>query len=221
MFGFELDQYELLFEEKLNLFTELLKEAPVTWKGKTRTALKNQKVYPPTASGSLRTWIGVGGTPESIVRAARYGLPLMLAIIGGDPLSFVPHVELYRRALKETRHDPLPIGAHSPGYIAETDREARDEAWPHHAALHLRIGRERGWRPMTRGDFDHAVGPNGALLVGSPETVAKKIVRMVKGLGLARFDMKYSMGTMPHEKLLESIRLYGTKVVPLVSKQLG
>ena len=221
LFGFELDQYELLFEEKLNLFTELLKEAPVTWKGKTRTALKNQKVYPPTASGSLRTWIGVGGTPESIVRAARYGLPLMLAIIGGDPLSFVPHVELYRRALKETRHDPLPIGAHSPGYIAETDREARDEAWPHHAALHLRIGRERGWRPMTRGDFDHAVGPNGALLVGSPETVAKKIVRMVKGLGLARFDMKYSMGTMPHEKLLESIRLYGTKVVPLVSKQLG
>jgi probable LLM family oxidoreductase len=221
LFGYELDQYELLFNEKLNLFVELLKERPVTWKGKTRSALNDQQVYPPTASGSLRTWIGVGGTPESIVRAARYGLPLMLAIIGGDPLAFVPHVELYKRALTETGHDVLPIGAHSPGYIAETDREAQVAAWPHHAALHLRIGRERGWRPMTRGDFDHAVGANGALLVGSPETVAKKIVRAVKGLGLARFDMKYSMGTMPHEKLLESIRLYATKVVPLVRDQLG
>lgn len=220
LFGYELDDYEKLFEEKLHLFTELLKEKPVTWKGTTRAPLASQSVYPGTASGRLRTWVGVGGTPLSIVRAARYGLPLMLAIIGGDPLAFVPHVDLYRRALKETGHDVLPIGAHSPGYVAETDREAREEAWPHHAAMHARIGRERGWRPMTRADFDQATGPTGAVLVGAPETVAAKIVRMVRGLQLARFDMKYSMGTLPHEKLMSSIRLYATKVAPLVAAQL-
>src|SRR5262245_36686130 len=220
LFGYELDEYEKLFEEKLHLFTELLKEKPVTWKGTTRAPLSSQSVYPATASGRLRTWVGVGGTPQSIVRAARYGLPLMLAIIGGDPLAFAPHVELYRRALKETGHEALPIGAHSPGYVAETDREAREEAWPHHAAMHARIGRERGWRPMTRADFDHATGPAGALLVGAPETVAAKIVRIVRGLGLARFDMKYSMGTLPHERLMSSIRLYATRVAPLVAAEL-
>jgi probable LLM family oxidoreductase len=220
LFGYALDDYERLFEEKLQLFAELLKEKPVSWKGTTRPALTGQAVYPPTASGRLRTWVGVGGTPASVVRAARHGLPLMIAIIGGDPLSFVPHVELFRRSLKEFGHGELPIGAHSPGYVAETDAKAREEAWPHHAALHARIGAERGWAPMRRVDFDHATGPNGAVLVGSPETVARKIVRAAKGLGLARFDMKYSMGTMPHEKLLGSIRLYATKVVPLVRELL-
>jgi probable LLM family oxidoreductase len=221
LFGFDLDRYEQLFEEKLQLFAEILKEAPVTWKGTTRAALDRQTVYPQTASGRLRTWVGVGGTPQSVVRAARYGLPLMLAIIGGDPLAFAPHVALYRRALEQAGHATLPIGAHSPGYVAETDAKAREEAFPHHAAMHARIGRERGWRPMTRSDFEQAAGPAGALLVGSPDTVARKIVRTAKGLGLARFDMKYSMGTMPHEQLLGSIRLYATKVVPLVQEQLA
>jgi probable LLM family oxidoreductase len=217
LFGFELDQYEQLFEEKVQLFAELLKERPVTWKGKTRSALTHQRVYPPTASGRLPVWIGVGGTPESIIRAARYGFPLMLAIIGGDPLAFARHVELYQQALKQFGHDgPAVIGAHSPGYVAATDERAREDAWPHHAAMVSRIGRERGWSPMTRADFDHSAGPTGALLVGSPGTVAKKIVRMVKGLGLSRFDFKYSMGTMPHEKLMESIRLYGTDVAAAV-----
>ena len=221
LFGYELNDYEKLFEEKLQLFAELLKEVPVTWKGTTRPALTNQKIYPPTASGKLKAWVGVGGSPESVVRAARYGLPLMLAIIGGDPLRFAPHVELYKRALEKFGHRELPVGAHSPGYIAETDAKARAEAWPHHAAMHARIGRERGWPPMRPADFDDATGPTGAVLVGSPETVAAKIVRMVKGLGLTRFDMKYSMGTMPHDKLLESIRLYATRVAPLVREQLG
>ena len=222
LFGFELEQYEKLFEEKVQLFAEILKEQPVTWKGTTRAALTGQKVYPPTASGRLPVWIGVGGTPQSVARAARYGFPLMLAIIGGDPLAFVPHVELYERALAEFGHTTAPVvGAHSPGYIAESDAKAREEAWPHHAAMFTRIGRERGWRPMTRADFEHAAGPAGALLVGAPATVAAKIVRMVRGLGLSRLDMKYSMGTMPHEKLLESIRLYATQVAPLVHEQLG
>lgn len=221
LFGYDLNEYEKLFEEKLQLFAELLKETPVTWKGTTRAALANQKIYPPTETGKLKAWVGVGGSPESVVRAARYGLPLMLAIIGGDPLNFAPHVDLYKRALQKFGHGELPIGAHSPGYIAETDAKARAEAWPHHAAMNARIGRERGWPPMRPADFDHATGPTGAVLVGSPETVATKIVRVVKGLGLSRFDMKYSMGTMPHVKLLESIRLYATRVVPLVREQLG
>jgi probable LLM family oxidoreductase len=206
LFGFDLDDYERLFEEKVEAFAGLVKR-PVTSKG--------IPVYPPAAS--LRVWIGVGGTPQSILRAARYGFPLMLAIIGGDPLAFVRHVELYKQSLASFGHaGPALVGAHSPGYVAATDEQAREDAWPHHAAMMTRIGRERGWKPMTRADFEHAAGPNGALLVGAPETVATKIVRMVRGLGLSRFDLKYSMGTMPHEKLLESIRLYGTKVAPLV-----
>jgi probable LLM family oxidoreductase len=221
LFGYDLDQYETLFEEKLQLFAEILKGTPVTWKGTTRATLTGQSIYPPTESGPLKTWVGVGGSPESIVRAARYKLPLMLAIIGGDPLAFARHVDLYRRAMEKLGHAMLPIGAHSPGYVAETDAQAREEAWPHHAALNARIGRERGWPPMRRSDFEHATGPTGAVLVGSPETVAAKIVRMAKGLSLSRFDMKYSVGTMPHAKLMESIRLYATKVVPLVAEKLA
>jgi probable LLM family oxidoreductase len=221
LFGFELDQYETLFEEKVQLFAELVKEQPVTWKGTTRSALTSQRIYPPIASGRLRVWIGVGGTPESILRAARYGFPLMLAIIGGDPLAFARHVELYKKALAQSGHtEPPLIGAHSPGYVAATDEQAREEAWPHHSKMVSRIGRERGWQPMSRADFEHSAGPNGALLVGAPDTVAKKIVRMAKGLGLSRFDMKYSMGTMPHAKLMESIRLYATEVAPLVRERI-
>jgi probable LLM family oxidoreductase len=221
LFGYELDDYDRLFEEKVQLFAEILKEQPVTWKGTTRAALTDQRVYPPTASGRLRVWIGVGGTPQSILRAARYGFPLVLAIIGGDPLAFVRHAELYRQALAQNGHaGPAIIAAHSPGYVAATDEQAREEAWPHHSAMFSRIGRERGWRPMTRADYDQATGPTGALLVGAPETVATKIVRMVKGLGLSRFDLKYSMGTMPHEKLMASIQLYATQVAPLVRAQL-
>ncbi|MEP6916142.1 MAG: LLM class flavin-dependent oxidoreductase [Acidobacteriota bacterium] len=221
LFGLDLQQYEQLFDEKLHLFAELLKGQAVSWSGETRPPLKDQKIYPPTASGSLRTWVGVGGTPESIVRAARYGLPLMLAIIGGDPLAFSRHIDLYRRALTQAGQPSQPVGAHSPGYIAETDQQARDEAWPHYAAMHARIGRERGWRPMTRAGFEQEAGPSGAMFVGSPETVAAKITRAARGLGLSRFDLKYSMGTLPHDRLMNSIRLYGARVAPLVREQLA
>jgi probable LLM family oxidoreductase len=221
LFGFALEDYEVLFEEKLDLFAQVLTEQPVTWSGTIRSPLRNQVVYPPTQSGRLTTWIGAGGSPESVVRAARYGLPLMLAIIGGEPLRFAPLVDLYRRALEQMGQPDLPVGAHCPGYIAGTDEQAREEAWPHYAAMHDRIGRDRGWPPLTRPQFEHTAGPNGALFVGSPETVADKIVRVATGLGLSRFDLKYSLGTMPHEMLMSCIELYATKVVPIVHDRLG
>jgi probable LLM family oxidoreductase len=221
LFGLDLGDYERLFEEKLNLFAELLKEEPVTWAGETRAGLTAQTVYPPTEAGSLRTWIGVGGSPQSVVRAAHYGLPLMLAVIGGSPLAFAPLVDLYHRALGEFKKPTQLVGEHSPGYVAETDARAREEMWPHYAAMQERIGRERGWGPVSRDRFEHDAGPDGALFVGSPETVAAKIVATVQGLGLSRFDLKYSLGTLSHEKLMTSIELYGTRVAPLVRDALG
>ncbi|HTI36975.1 MAG TPA: LLM class flavin-dependent oxidoreductase [Vicinamibacterales bacterium] len=220
LFGYALEDYELLFEEKLNLFVELLREQPVTWSGRTRAALKDQRVFPPTESGRLRAWVGVGGSPQSVIRAAKYHLPLTLAIIGGNPLAFTRYVDLYRSATAQFGGTEVIIAAHSPGYIAETDEEAREEAWPHFEVMMNRIGRERGWRPMTRRDFDQAAGPEGALFVGAPATVADKIVRVARALSLSRFDLKYSMGTLPHEKLMACIRRYGSVVAPMVQQQL-
>jgi len=221
LFGYKLDDYEVLFEEKLELFAELLKEGPVNWSGTTRAPLTGQRAYPTTESGSLRAWVGVGGSPESVVRAARYGFPLVLAIIGGAPRRFAPYVELYHRALAEFGHADRPIAVHSPGHIAETDEQAREELWPHYSAMHSRIGRERGWPPMTRAQFDASTGSQGALFVGAPETVAAKIADTVQALGLSRFDMKYSHGTLPHSKMMRSVELYGSKVMPLVREKLA
>jgi probable LLM family oxidoreductase len=214
LFGFDLKQYEELFEEKLNLFTQLLKEA-VNWQGKLRPPLSNQLVFPPVEHGRLKTWIGVGGSPESVVRAAHYDLPLMLAIIGGDPKRFAPYVDLYHRAFKEFGRPVKPIGVHSPGYIADSDTQAREELWPDYKVMRDRIGKERGWPPMGRDEFVREA-VYGSLYVGSPETVARKIAATVKALGVARFQLKYSAGPLPHEKLMRSIELYGRKVVPLV-----
>lgn len=218
LFGYDLGQYEQLFEEKLDLFTALLREGPVTWRGETRAPIDGLRVYPPTASGSLRTWVGVGGSQMSAVRTARYGLPLMLAIIGGDPMSFAPLVGLYHRSLAAAGHGPQPVGVHAPGYVAASDDQAREEAWPHYQAMHARIGRERGWPPIQRGQFERSAGPDGALFVGAPTTVATKIAKVVGGLGLSRFDLKYSIGTLAHEQLLQSIELYSKEVAPLVRK---
>ena len=219
LFGHRMEDYELLFDEKLDLFVALLQEGPVTWSGRTRPPLTGQEVYPKTASG-LRTWVGVGGNPESVVRAARYGLPLTLAIIGGQPMRFAGLVALYHRALAELGQPEQPVGVHSPGHVADTDEQAREELWPHYRAMHDRIGRERGWPPLTRAQFDASAGPDGALFVGSPETVAGKIVRVAGGLGLSRFDLKYSAGTLPHDLMMHSIELYGSKVVPAVKERL-
>ena len=219
LFGFDLGQYQELFEEKLDLFVELLKQAPVTWQGNLRPPLKDQSIYPPVERGTLKTWIGVGGSPESVVRAAHYDLPLMLAIIGGDPKRFRPYVDLYRRACEQFGRPTKPIGVHSPGYVAETDEAAREELWPDYKTMRDRIGKERGWPPMDRGEFVREAD-HGSLYVGSPETVARRIAATVEALGVARFQLKYSAGPLPHEKLMKSIELYGTKVVPLVREML-
>ena len=221
LFGYDLADYEVLFEEKLDLFVRLLDEKPVTWSGTTRAPLTDQQVYPLTESGRLRTWIGVGGSPESVIRAARHGLPLMLAIIGGNPARFRPFVDLYHRALDEFGHERLPVAVHSPGHIAPTDEQAREELYRHFKANRDRIGAERGWGPMGPDEFEREAGPGGSLYVGSPETVARKIARTVQTLGLDRFDLKYSNGPLPHEHSMRAIELYGTEVIPRVRELLA
>jgi probable LLM family oxidoreductase len=216
LFGYELSDYNQLFEDKVRLFAELLKPGPVTWSGTTRSALDGQVIYPPIEHGTLRTWIGVGGSPESVVRAARYGLPLTLAIIGGSPQRFRPYVDLYHQALGQFGRPELPVAVHSPGHVAESDELARQQLWPHYETMINRIGAERGWPPTTRAQFEREAGPDGALCVGSPETVAAKIAATVKRLGLSRFDVKYSAGTLPHDLLKRSIELLGTAVAPRV-----
>lgn len=215
LFGYSLDNYEALFEEKLELFARLREEKSVTWSGNTRPPLKNMRVWPNAERVPISTWVGVGGSPESVVRAARYGLPLMLAIIGGSAARFAPMVELYREACSQLGKGELPVGVHSPGHVAETDAKARDEFWPAFKGMHDRIGAERGWPPITRRQFEGEV-EGGALYVGAPATVVAKIAATVRELGLARFDFKYSAGTLGHEAMLESIRLFGTEVVPKV-----
>jgi len=207
LFGYDLSRYEELFEEKLAAFAALLKPGRV--------------IYPPIERGSLRTWIGVGGSPESVVRAARYGLPLTLAIIGGSPSRFRPFVDLYRQALEQLGRPMLPVAVHSPGHIADTDEQAKNELWPHYAAMMTRIGAERGWPPADRARFEQEAGPDGALCVGSPETVAAKIVRTAKALGLSRFNLKYSAGTLPHAAAMRSIELIGRDVAPRVKEALA
>jgi len=216
LFGYDLAKYSELFEEKLALFVQLLDGGPVTWSGRTRSSLTNQQVYPRIEHGRLRAWVGVGGSPESVVRAARHGLPLTLAIIGGNPHRFRPYVDLFRQSLEQFGQPPLPVAVHSPGYVADTDEQARNDLWPHYAAMMTRIGAERGWPPASRAQFENEAGPWGALCVGSPETVAHKIATTSHVLGLSRFNMKYSNGTLPHEKLVRSIELFGTKVAPRV-----
>ena len=219
LFGFDLSDYEVLFNEKLDLFTRLLRNDKVTWSGRHRAALKGQAVFPPLAQ-PLKVWIGVGGTPESVMRAVHYDLPMILAIIGGAPQRFRPFVDLYHRAQAQSGTVAQPLGVHSPGHVAETDAQAQEEIWPHYKALHDRIGRERGWPPTTHEHFLNEVA-YGSLYVGAPETVARKIAATVRGLGVQRFEMKYSSGPLPHDRLMRSIELYGTRVVPMVRDMLA
>ena len=220
LFGFELNRYEELFNEKLDLFAAVLAQQPVTWSGTTRSPLENQNVYPKTESGRLTTWIGVGGTPQSVMRAAHYGMPMMLAIIGGDPKRFAPFADLYRRALKELGKAELPVGVHSHGFVGETDAQAKEDLFADYKRMRDKIGGERGWPPLTRADFEREI-EHGSLYAGSPETVARKIAATVKALGVSRFDLKYSAGPLSHEKMMRSIELYGRKVIPLVREMLG
>ncbi|MEO6238679.1 MAG: LLM class flavin-dependent oxidoreductase [Vicinamibacterales bacterium] len=221
LFGFDLNRYDEWFDDKLALFADLLKNGPVTWTGTTRTPLTNQTIYPRIESGRLAAWVGVGGSPESVVRAARYGLPLTLAIIGGDPLRFRSYVDLYLRSLTRFGHPLQPIAVHQPGHVADTDEGAREELWPHYRDMLTRIGGERGWPPVTRGHFEREAGPDGALCVGAADTVAAKIARTVTALDLSRFSMKYSAGTLRHASLMRSVELFGTEVAPRVRALAG
>lgn len=215
LFGYDLRDYEVLFEEKLDLFSQLLTEKPVTWEGTTRASLTNADVFPKTEHG-IRAWVGVGGSPESVVRTARYGYGLMLAIIGGAAARFRPYVDLYHRSLDSFGRDRLPVGIHSPGHVADTDEQAWEELYPAMETNRNAIGAERGWPPYSRPQFQQDIGPDGAIYAGSPETVALKIAATVKTLGADRFDLKYANGTLSHAKMLRSIELYGTRVTPIV-----
>lgn len=220
LFGYDLRDYNILFEEKIALFAELLKETPVTWDGTTRASLDQADVFPKTESGHIDTWVGVGGSPDSVIRAARYNFPLMLAVIGGSPDRFRPYVELYRQAAKELGTTTHPVGLHSPGYIADTDEEAREKAWPLYKISRDRIGKDRGWPPMTREQFDQEI-EFGSMYIGSPETVAKKMARSIKVLGVGRFDLIYGAGPMPATDRLKLIELYATKTIPRVRELLA
>ncbi len=219
LFGYDLQDYEVPFEEKLDLFATLAKQNPVSWQGQHRSPLVNQTVYPPLGQ-PMTVWVGVGGSPESVVRVVRQDLQLMLAIIGGDPRHFAPYVDLYQRACAQLGNPVRPIGIHSPGFVAATDEEAREALWPHYAEMFGRIGRERGWPPTTKDRYLDEIA-HGSLYVGNPETVARKIASAVRALGVQRFDMKYSTGPVPHGQLLDCIRLYGEKVIPMVQDMLS
>jgi probable LLM family oxidoreductase len=221
LFGYDLADYETLFEEKVNLFAELMKGGPVTWQGTTRAALLKQDVVPYVESGPFPVWIGVGGSPQSVVRAAHYGFNLMLAIIGGNPSRFAPFSRLFEQALAKFEQPARPIGVHGPGHVAATDEQAREEFWPYYLDVFRRIGKTRGFATPTKEQFLHEAGPHGALYIGSPETVAQKIATYLPALHANRFDLKYGMGGLSHETLMTNIELYATKVVPRVRELLA
>jgi probable LLM family oxidoreductase len=224
LFGFDLDDYDALFAEKLGLLLEIRDHEHVTWSGQFRPSLHGEGVYPRPVQNPLPIWIGVGGTPESFVRAGRLGLPLMVAIIGGETRRFRPLVDLYRDAWKRAGHPPerMRVGMHSPGFVAATSKEAADDYFPGFAKAMTDIGKERGWRPMTRRDFDALLGPEGALLIGSPEDVAEKIVHHSEALGgVSRVTFQMNAASLPHEKLLAAIELIGTRLAPAVRAKLG
>jgi probable LLM family oxidoreductase len=221
LFGYDLKDYEVLFEEKIDLFHRLLDEKPVTWSGTTRAALRDADVYPKTESGRLNTWVGVGGSPQSVVRTAQYGFGLMLAIIVGAPDRFAPYIDLYRRATAELGTIARPIGMHSPGFVAATDDEAKELFYPGYRETRDRIGAQRGWPPLSRQEFDAEV-EHGSLYVGSVETVSRKIAHAIRVLDVGRFDMIYSTaGTVSATARLRSVELYGAHVIPRVRELLA
>lgn len=220
LFGYDLDDYDELFTEKLGLLLQIRDNESVTWSGKFRPALHDQPVYPRPLQQPIPVWLGVGGTPESFVRAGMLGLPLMVAVIGGETHQFRPLIDLYRRAGKEAGFAPeqLPVGLHSLGYVADSTEEAIADFYPGYAEAMTRVGRERGWPPMTRARFEAQSGPRGALLVGSAEEVAEKVLRHAEALGgISRLSFQMDTAEVPHKKLLRAIDLIGTRLKPLVN----
>ncbi len=224
LFGLKLAEYDSLFSENLELLLKIRKTEEVTWAGRHRAPLTGQGVYPRPVQKQLPVWLGVGGTPESFVRAGTLGLPLMVAIIGGQPHRFRPLIDLYRNAWARAGHAPeeMKVGIHSLGYVADNNQQAGDEFFPGYATSFNTIGAERGWPPVSRGQFDEGCRPRGALLVGDAETVAKKILLMNEALGgISRLTFQMSIAGLSHSKALHSIDLIGTKVIPLVKKGLS
>jgi len=223
LFGYDLADYDELFAEKLDLLLRLRENERVTWRGKHRPPLNDQGVYPRPEQNPIPVWIAVGGTPQSFVRAGTLGLPLAVAIIGGAPENFAPLVALYREAARRAGHDPakLPVSINSHAFIAPTSQEARDIFYPTYAEVMSRLGRERGWPPMTRQQFDALCGPRGALLVGSPQEVIDKILFQHEIFGHQRFLAQLSVGAIPHDKMLRAIELFGTEVAPVVRREVG
>lgn len=223
LFGYDLRDYDELFAEKLELLLEITRNEHVHWQGKHRPSLSGQGVYPRPVQDPLPVWLAVGGTPESAVRAAVLGVPLALAIIGGEPARFAPFVDLYRSAAVEVGRDPssLRVGINSHGYIAPSAQQAADEAYPYFAHQMNKIGRERGWPPMGRSGFDASIAPHAANLVGSPEQVAEKILYEHELFGMDRFLIQFSVATMPHDRVMRCIELFGTKVAPIVREEIA
>jgi probable LLM family oxidoreductase len=221
LFGYDLNDYDELFEEKLGLLLQLCQSEHVTWQGKHRPAIGNLGVYPRPVQNPLPVWIGSGGNPESVARAGLLGLPLVLAIIGGRPAQFAPLVELYKRAAAHAGHDAskLTVASHSHGFIAEDTQTAADTFFPSTQQVMNVLGRERGWGRYDRTSFDAARSPEGALYVGDPETVAQKIIALRKQVGVTRFMLHVPLGTMPHEQVMKAIELLGTEVAPRVREE--
>ncbi|GGH63894.1 putative LLM family oxidoreductase [Filimonas zeae] len=220
LFGFDLNDYDALFQEKLGLLLQIRDNEFVNWSGKFRAPLRNLPVYPRPAQDKMPVWLGVGGTPESFIRAGELGLPLMVAIIGGNTARFRPLIDLYRQAGAKAGYTPdqLKVGLHSPGYVAETTESAVNEYYPGYAELWTRLGRERGWPPVTRTQFDHLAGPQGVLVLGSPQQVAEKLLRHSEALGgIDRFTFQMDNAGLTHQQLLHSIELIGRQVIPLVN----
>jgi probable LLM family oxidoreductase len=224
LFGFDLHDYDALFEEKLALLLKIRDEEQVHWSGRFRPALTGQGVYPRPLQRPLPIWVGVGGTPQSFVRAGTFGLPLMVAIIGGETARFRPLVDLYREAGRRAGHAPerFRVGLHSPGYVAATSQQAADDYYPGFAKAMSDIGKERGWRPMSRRDFDGMLGPEGAFLIGEPKEVAEKIVRHSKALGgVSRVTFQMNAASLPHDKLMRATELIGEQVAPALRDNHG
>ncbi|MBD3582193.1 LLM class flavin-dependent oxidoreductase [Flavobacterium selenitireducens] len=221
LFGFDLDDYDNLFREKLELFLKIRNEEFVTWSGKFRPSLQNQPVYPRALQEKLPVWLGVGGTPESFARAGRLGLPLMVAVIGGETERFAPLVDLYRQAGREAGFaaGDLKVGLHSPGYVASTTEKAIANYFPGYQELWTKLGKERGWPPVTRNRFDAQSGPEGAIVIGGPEEVAEKLSRHSRALGgIDRFTFQMDNAGLSHDQLMSSIEIIGSKVIPMLKK---
>jgi probable LLM family oxidoreductase len=224
LFGLNLDDYDSLFTEKLDLLLAIRANTHVHWSGKHRPALTGQGIYPRPLQNPLPIWVGVGGTPASFVRAGTLGLPLMVAIIGGEPHRFRPLIDLYRKAGARAGHtaDKLKVGLHSIGFLGDSTKEAADDFYPGYAHTFTEIGKERGWSPTTRSQFDATRGPTGALLIGDAETVAEKIVYVNEALGgISRITFQMGVSTLPHRKMMRAIEILGSKVAPMVQKELA